>query len=163
MKKISDLILGWFGRARLAEARRVIRARTLDTNPVYSQRLIQQLPGAEANIGQVVNSTVEESTAAGLSTTGTTQSGATKITALSNEFTTVGSANGAAVLPNSANMAGQTILVVNAAATNSMVVFPFLGDKINGGSANAGFTVAAGKRCFFSCIAAGNWYTTLTA
>jgi hypothetical protein len=96
----------------------------------------------------------------GLSTTGTTQAGATPITTSINRFTTVGVANGAAVLPPS--VAGMEIAVSNAAGTNSMNLFPSAGgtgtETINALGANAALAIPAGKTAFLICPVAGQWH-----
>ena len=89
------------------------------------------------------------------------QNGATPLTAMYNRVTTVASANDSVLLPASAN--GMQITVTNAAATNSMNVFPATGDKINALSANAAFAVVAGKTAEFFCATAGQWHSVLSA
>lgn len=88
------------------------------------------------------------------------QPGATAITTQIARFTTVGTAADSALLPTS--IAGLEVTVINAAASNSMNVFPKSGDKINALSANAAFAVAANKTCTFYCVTAGQWHTQLT-
>lgn len=107
---------------------------------------------------------------------GGAQVGATKIgtvggsgAATMNRFTTVASAADSAVLPP-AN-AGLSYIVKNAAAANSMNVFPAAfsqggqvgGDAINALSANTAFAVAAGKTAMFVCMVNGTWDVLLTA
>lgn len=89
------------------------------------------------------------------------QSGATAITSMNARVTTVATAADSVVLPQS--KAGLIIYVTNAAATNSMNVFPYAGDTINALSANAAFAVAAGKTCAFVCYSAGQWHSLLSA
>jgi hypothetical protein len=132
-----------------------------DSNPVFAGIVTNIQPALLVGGGQAQVAAILDSVAGGLSTTGTTQSGATPITAVMNEFTTVGSSGGASLLPVS--KAGMLLYVDNAAGGNSMEVFPATGEKINGGSANAGFAVANAKRCIFYCVVAGNWKTILTA
>lgn len=58
------------------------------------------------------------------------------------------------------NTLGQMMYVINAAAANSMNVFPATGGSINALSANAAYAVAANKTVGFACI--GNiWYSLL--
>lgn len=78
-----------------------------------------------------------------------------------NRFITVASAADSAQLPVSAP--GITLVVANAAAANSMNVFPQTGDAINALAINTAFAVAAGKTCEFICTAAGRWHTVLSA
>jgi hypothetical protein len=92
----------------------------------------------------------------GLSTAGTTQSGATPTTACINRFTTVGSAGGAAVLPAAA--AGMQITVNNAAASNSMNLFPNGTDAINALGASTALAIPAGKTAFLTSAVAGQWH-----
>jgi hypothetical protein len=89
------------------------------------------------------------------------QSGATALTADINRVTTVATAADSVLLPTSDP--GAEITVINAAAANSMNVFPQSGDAINALSANAAFAVAAGKTCTFFCTTAGVWHTQLSA
>ncbi len=89
------------------------------------------------------------------------QGSATPLTASLNRVTTVGSANDSVVLPASA--VGLEITVVNAAASNSMNVFPASGEAINALSANTAFAVAAGKTATFYCTNTGQWHSILSA
>jgi hypothetical protein len=93
------------------------------------------------------------------------QSGATPIGVLSgsgaatmNRFTTVANANDSALLPPAAP--GLRYYVKNAAASNSMNIFPAVGtDQINTLGANAAFALGAGKTVHFLCMVAGQWDT----
>lgn len=89
------------------------------------------------------------------------QGSATPITTQMARFTTVATAADSAVLPVS--VPGMSYTVSNAAATNSMNVFPATGEIINALAANAAFAVAAGKTCEFVCMKAGQWHTILSA
>jgi hypothetical protein len=90
------------------------------------------------------------------------QAGATQITAMNARVTTVGTAADSVVLPKAA--AGLIVYVTNAHATNSMNVFPAVGDAINALSANTAFAVAATKTCAFVCYSNGGpWHSLLTA
>ena len=101
------------------------------------------------------------STANGLSAlVGGAQAG-TALTAMINRVTTVTSAADSVQLPVS--LAGASVVVVNAAAVNSMNVFGQTGDIINALSANAAFAIAAGKTATFYCTAAGRWHSLLSA
>lgn len=79
-----------------------------------------------------------------------------------NRVTTVGSAADSVILPP-ANDTGSMVLVVNAAAANSMNVFPGVGDAINALSANTAIACAANKTMAFFCIGSGRWHSMLTA
>lgn len=89
------------------------------------------------------------------------QGSATPLPAMINRVTTVASAADSVVLP--ASQPGLQIMVVNAAATNSMNVFPAGTDSINALSASTAFAVAAGKTCEFYCTNAGQWHSLLSA
>jgi hypothetical protein len=89
------------------------------------------------------------------------QASATQISAMNARVTTVGTAADSVALPKSAN--GLIIYVTNAAAANSMNVFPYSGDAINSLGANNAFAVAAGKTCAFVCYTAGQWHSLLSA
>lgn len=89
------------------------------------------------------------------------QSGATLCTADVNRFTTVATAADSALLP--AALPGVEVTVINAAAANSMNVFPGTGDAINALAANTALAVAANKHVVFTCAVAGVWNSNLTA
>lgn len=78
-----------------------------------------------------------------------------------NRVITVASAGDSVQLPTS--VPGLSITVINAAATNSMNVFPQTGDATNALAANVAFAVAAGKTVSFFCTSAGRWHTQLSA
>jgi hypothetical protein len=54
-----------------------------------------------------------------------------------------------------------TLYVINAAAANSMNVFPGAGEQINVLGANAAFAVAANKMAVFVAASAGQWQATV--
>jgi hypothetical protein len=85
----------------------------------------------------------------------------TALTAGINRFTTVVTAADSAQLPLA--IAGTIVTVINAAAVNSMTVFPQTGEFINALAVNIGFAVAAGKSCQFICAVTGKWTTLLSA
>lgn len=89
------------------------------------------------------------------------QGGGPTINRMINRVTTVATAADSTTLPASAK--GLTITMVNAAAANSMNVFPAVGDAINALGANAAFALAAGKTATFFCTAAGQWHSILSA
>ena len=89
------------------------------------------------------------------------QANATPITAMNGRVTTVATAADSVKLMPSA--LGLIVYVTNASATNSMNVFPALGDTINALAVNTAFAVAAGKTCGFICYTAGQWHTLLSA
>lgn len=67
---------------------------------------------------------------------------------------------GTAALP-SGNTIGLMVFVTNAAAANSMNVYPQTGDAINALGANAAYAMAANKTAGFICGSAGLWYSVL--
>jgi hypothetical protein len=75
--------------------------------------------------------------------------------------TTVASAADSVVLP--VGVPSMQMTVINAAASNSMNVFPATGDNINALGANTAFAVAANKAVIFTCTAVGQWHANLTA
>ncbi len=91
------------------------------------------------------------------------QANAVLLTAAMNRFTTVASGNDSAKLPPSTGLIGIDIVVINAAASNSMNVYPATGESINALSANTAFAVAANKVCTFYCCTSGIWHSLTTA
>lgn len=89
------------------------------------------------------------------------QGSAFLLTASINRVTTVGTAADSVLLPASAP--GMQITVTNAAATNSMNLFPQSGDAINALGANAAFAIVAGKTATLTCAVAGQWHAVLSA
>lgn len=101
------------------------------------------------------------------------QASAVVLTSAVNRVTTVASAADSVKLPlcqtgpasgigggQPVNTLGQMMYVINAAAANSMNVYPATGGAINALSANAAYAVAANKTVGFVCI--GNiWYSLL--
>lgn len=90
------------------------------------------------------------------------QTNATQITAMNARVITVATAaDSVKLMPTDS---GLIVYVSNAAAANSMNVFPAVGDSINALSANTAFAVAANKTCGFVCYTKGGpWHTLLTA
>lgn len=91
------------------------------------------------------------------------QSASTPVTAAISRYTTVTTAADSATLPLTANNIGVTYTIVNAAAANSMTVYPNTGEAINALSANTGFAVAANKIAEFFCTNSGQWHSVTTA
>jgi hypothetical protein len=77
------------------------------------------------------------------------------------EVTTVATAADSVRLPPA--LPGRTFCLVNAAASNSMQVFGYGTDTINGVATATGVAQAAGKSATYFCCAAGNWYRVLSA
>lgn len=100
------------------------------------------------------------------------QTSAVLLTSSLNRVTTVGSANDSVRLPLCQDAApttgggqpnkttGMIMYVVNAAASNSMNVFPATGGSINALSANSAYAVAANKTVGFVCVGT-IWYSLL--
>jgi hypothetical protein len=92
------------------------------------------------------------------------QGSATAIKSMIARFTTVANGtfgtNDSAVLPASA--AGLEITVINAAAANTMDVFPASGENINGLANNTAIPVPAGSVVTFYCTVAGAWHALFT-
>ena len=72
------------------------------------------------------------------------------------EISVCANAGDAVTLPTA--KAGQLVIIVNNGA-NSADVFPASGDKIDGGSTNAAFALAAGANALFICQDATDWDT----
>ncbi len=90
------------------------------------------------------------------------QASALALTSIINRVTTVGSANDSVKLP--AAVAGmKDIVVENAAASNSMNVYPVSGEVINALSPDAPLALAANKRAIFFCAVTGTWGSIVTA
>ncbi len=80
-----------------------------------------------------------------------------------NRVTTVGTAADSVTLPSTQDVTGEDLIVINAAAANSMNVYPATGEKINALAANAAFAMAANKTALFVITGAGQWHAILTA
>lgn len=89
------------------------------------------------------------------------QGSAVPLTTMMSRVTTVGTAADSVKLPTA--VAGMNIVVANAAAANSMNLFPNTGDQINALAANAAFAIAAGKAATLYCMVAGFWHAVLSA
>jgi hypothetical protein len=110
-------------------------------------------------LGPVTRQAIGGTIAKSLSASGSTQSTATKIGADHNSFSTVGASQGAVLqAPN----AGEWVSVFNGGA-NALSVYPNLGATINGGSANAAVSVAAGKGAIFIPLDALTWFAVISA
>lgn len=94
-------------------------------------------------------------------TAGGGQANAVPISNMTTRVTVVGSAADSIKLP--ASSGGLFLTVANAAAVNSMNVFPLLGEQINALGANVAFAVPAGKACFFVATSKGQWHSVLSA
>lgn len=89
------------------------------------------------------------------------QAGAVQLDYRISRVTTVGTAGDSVKLPKA--LKGMSMTVINAAAANSMDVFPASGEVINALSADAAIAIAANKAMNFTCAVNGTWNTNLTA
>ena len=121
-------------------------------------KLSSQMGSFQQNAGEFMYKTA---TAGITAHAGGGQANAVPLTSAMNRVSTVASAGDSVLLPASA--VGLQITATNAAALNSMNVFPATGDAINALGANAAFAVAAGKTAIFSCSLAGQWDSVLSA
>jgi hypothetical protein len=80
-----------------------------------------------------------------------------------NQVTVIATDGDSVTLPAAA--AGVTVLVINADASgsNTLAVFPYTGDTINGGSANASISVPAATTVRFTAVNATSWYSSTVA
>lgn len=93
--------------------------------------------------------------------TASNQAGGYPITKAITRVTTAASAGDSLLLP--AAKAGDTRIVFNKAAANSIDIFPNVGDNINALSDDAAYALAATKGVMFVCAVNGTWDTLLTA
>lgn len=98
-----------------------------------------------------------------VATAGGGQANAVQLSEGVNRVVTVATAADSVKLPPSTDAPGLTVVVVNAAAANSMNLFPNTGDKINALAANAAFAVAANKQVILVHTGGGQWHSNLTA
>ena len=112
--------------------------------------------GANPTFGNLtLTGDFKPSISAAVSAAGTNQSGATELSDVYNIVTTVGSGAGVKLPTAEARL---TYTVVNTTATN-LLVYPNVSDKINGGTANAAVTVAAGSSVTFIAKDSTDWYS----
>ncbi len=97
----------------------------------------------------------QDAAATGLTATGSTQGGALTLTSNASIFGTVAASTGA-ILGSDGEF-----FVYNGGA-NALTVYPPVGGNINGGTTNAGFSVAAAKAAHF--VANGlTWFAMVSA
>lgn len=89
------------------------------------------------------------------------QASATPLQWGANRVTTVATGGDSVLLPPAVQ--GLCVVVCNAAAANSMNVFPRSGESINALAADAAFAMASNKAALFVCMATGVWNSILTA
>lgn len=90
------------------------------------------------------------------------QAGATELRVQAiNRVTTVATAADSTLLPYARK--GSVCIVKNAAAANSMNVFPRVGQAVNALAADAAYAMAANKMALFACGVEGTWDASVTA
>lgn len=89
------------------------------------------------------------------------QANAVQLNYRTSRVTTVATGNDSVKLPKA--LAGMSMIVINAAAANSMNVYPSSGESINALAADTAIAVAANKHIFFTCAVNGVWNSNLTA
>jgi hypothetical protein len=89
------------------------------------------------------------------------QANAVLLTRTINRVTTVATGGDSVKLPVA--VPGMQVVVINAAAANSMNLFPATGGIINALSPNAQLAVAANKTVMLVCAVAGTWNAIVTA
>lgn len=94
----------------------------------------------------------------GLTATGSTQGTALSLSSSVSKFTTVSASTGA-ILPNAS---GKGEYAVYNGGANPLSVYPATGETINGGAANAAFTVTNGKAAVFKPVGQ-TWIAILSA
>lgn len=99
-------------------------------------------------------------TANGLTATpSATQGNAQLVQAAIVRITTAAAASGVRIPPA---VPGADLTIINRGA-NACLVFPSTGDAINGGAANASFSLPTVRSCRFMCAVAGQWDVQLSA
>lgn len=109
---------------------------------------------------QVASAIAGGASGGGLTALGTTQTDAYKIPGSFAGFTSTPSGTGAQ-LPTCDP--GDEVFVANLDASNALLVYGQLGEKVQNGSTNAGFSVAASKSAAFKKVTATAWAAILSA
>lgn len=114
---------------------------------------------ATSLIGEVANT---------LTALGTTQLNALLLSKTTNNVVTVGGSGTGVILPPGTGLgdqlqAGDWVRMVNYVSGNAILVYPPFGGKIQNGTLNASFSVAALKTATFTCIDGLNFFVTLSA
>lgn len=89
------------------------------------------------------------------------QASALSLTKTINRVTTVASSGDSVKLP--AALAGQSVVVINAAASNPMDCFPASGEVINALTADTALSIVANTTVMFFCAVNGTWNSIVTA
>ena len=108
----------------------------------YQAAMLGILGGAQTLSASITASTTQ------------TQAGGQALTRALNEVSTVANANDTVVLPTA--VAGNVVTVINNGA-NTLRIFPFSGDAIDGLSANTAITCAVGTTAVFRAKSASAW------
>lgn len=87
---------------------------------------------------------------------GTAQGTATALT-VNYALVTAASSQTGVILPSTAALTQQFIVINSSASTAAMVVYPPTSGTINGGSANAGVTISAGNMALFMRTGTNTW------
>lgn len=96
----------------------------------------------------------------GLTAVGTTQANALALSAVNSIITTAAAGTGVRLMPTGTS---DDVWVVNLGA-NALLVYPVVGGSIQGGAANASFSIPAGKTAMFTARdASGNMFVNLSA
>lgn len=125
---------------------------------VPSQYIVSQTPAEIAALASSETPTeiIDSITASITAFAGGGQGSATALTSTINNVTTVATAGDSVLLPEA--QAGLVVIVQNNGA-NAADVFPFTGETINGGSANAAVSLPVGGRMEFIGTTGTNWTT----
>ena len=99
----------------------------------------------------------------GLTAAGNSQGTALALTSDFNVVTTCASSAGVILPASGPNVNITDVWSVTNYGANTLSVYPPTGGKIANGSANAAFSVAAGKTALFWSIGSGNWTALLSA
>ena len=89
------------------------------------------------------------------------QNGGPTINRMVNRVATVTTASDSITLPLSVK--GLQIITINAAAANSLSIFPATGDQINLLGVNISFPLVVNKTATFYCASPGQWHSVLSA
>lgn len=95
--------------------------------------------------------------------TGSDQAGAFAITQPVTEFTTTASSTGARLPATTAGIIGADSGLVMNNGANTLTLYPPTGGKINGGSANAGVSVATLKAASWTARGNGDYFVIVGA
>lgn len=89
------------------------------------------------------------------------QGSALALTKAMNRVTTVAAGGDSVKLP--AAVAGESVVVINAAAANAMDCFPASGEVINALVMDTALSIVANSSVMFNCVVTGTWNSIVTA